>query len=117
MPDSSSDFLPLPHLSLHVLLALSEGERHGWAVIRRIEELTEGVWSPSAGSLYLSMVRLEKLGLIEGAAAPSDSTDTRRRYYRLTALGKRVLEAEMDRLAGLVARRPAVAGAASPSEA
>jgi DNA-binding PadR family transcriptional regulator len=104
MDEKTSDLLPLPHLSLHVLLALAEGEGHGWAIIRRIEELTQGVWSPSAGSLYLSMVKLEKTGLIEAAAAPSDSTDTRRRYYRLTPLGNQVLSAEMERLASIVAR-------------
>ena len=104
MDEKTSDLLPLPHLSLHVLLALAEGEGHGWAIIRRIEELTQGVWSPSAGSLYLSMVKLEKTGLIEEAAAPSDSTDTRRRYYRLTPFGNQVLSAEMERLASIVAR-------------
>jgi DNA-binding PadR family transcriptional regulator len=100
----TTDFLPLPHLALHVLLALAEGEGHGWAVIRRIEELTGGVWSPSAGSLYLAMVRLEKQRLIEAVASPPDATDARRRYYRLTALGRQVLAGEMARLDSLVAR-------------
>jgi DNA-binding PadR family transcriptional regulator len=113
--ERTAEFIPLPHLSLHVLLALAEGERHGWAVIRRIEELTGGVWSPSAGSLYLSMVRLEKLGLIEGVAAPSEATDTRRRYYRLTSLGREVLVDEMARLDSLVARGRAAGIATSAS--
>ena len=97
------DFLPLPHLALHVLVALSEADRHGWAIVKRIEELTEGVWSPSAGSLYLSMLRLDEQGLIEEVAAPADDVDERRRYYRLTGLGRRVLELELRRLASLVA--------------
>jgi DNA-binding PadR family transcriptional regulator len=104
MNENPSDLLPLPHLSLHVLLALAEGEGHGWAIIRRIEELTQGVWSPSAGSLYLAMVKLEKTGLIVEVAAPPDATDARRRYYRLTPLGNQVLAAEMERLASIVAR-------------
>jgi DNA-binding PadR family transcriptional regulator len=97
------DFLPLPHLALHVLVALSEEDRHGWAIVKRIEALTEGVWSPSAGSLYLSMMRLEEQALIEERAAPEAAVDERRRYYRLTALGRRVVQAELRRLASLVA--------------
>jgi DNA-binding PadR family transcriptional regulator len=114
---SPADFLPLPHLALHVLLALAEEDRHGWAVIRRIEDLTEGVWSPSAGSLYLSMIRLEKQGLIEDADAPADSTDTRRRYYRITGLGRRVLELELQRLAALVSRGRRAGLRGAPSKA
>jgi DNA-binding PadR family transcriptional regulator len=97
------DYVPLPHLALHVLVALSEADRHGWAIVKRIEELTAGVWSPSAGSLYLSMLRLDEQRLIEEVAAPADDVDERRRYYRLTALGRRVLELELRRLASLVA--------------
>jgi len=95
-------FLPLPHLAFHVLLALADGDRHGWSIVRRIEELTEGVWSPSAGSLYLSMVGLEKKGLISEVTAPEDDTDARRRYYTLSGLGRRVLDFELRRLASLV---------------
>ena len=94
--------LPLPHLALHVLLALAEDDRHGWAVIRRIEEMTGGTWSPSSGSLYLAMIRLEKLGLIREAPPPAGETDTRRRYYSITEDGGVVLKEELDRLASLV---------------
>lgn len=102
-PEPSS-FLPLPHLAFHVLLALAQGELHGWAIIKRIREITEGVTNPSSGSLYLSMGKLEERGLLEEAStrpSPGDD-DTRRRYYRLTPLGRRVVEAEAERLAGLV---------------
>jgi len=109
-------FLPLPHLAFHVLLALADGDRHGWSIVRRIEELTEGVWSPSAGSLYLSMVGLEKKGLIAEIAAPEGDTDARRRYYTLSNLGRRVLDLERKRLVSLVSvaanagRRPGQSG-------
>jgi DNA-binding PadR family transcriptional regulator len=103
-------FLPLPHLAFHVLLALSDGDRHGWAIVRRIEELTEGVWSPSAGSLYLSMTGLEKKGLIADVAAPDDEADTRRRYYALSPLGRRVLDLELRRVASLVRQADALGG-------
>lgn len=95
-------FLPLPHLPLHILLALGERPRHGWGVIQKIGKLTGGRNEPSAGSLYLAMSRLEERGLIEDAPRPEDDTDARRRYFRLTPLGRRVLAAETERLAGLV---------------
>lgn len=97
-----SDFIPLPNLPLHVLLALAEGERHGWGIIKRIEEITAGDQSPSSGSLYLAMSRMEVQGLISDAPAPADETDSRRRYYRLTAVGRAVLAREVERLGGLV---------------
>lgn len=98
-----SSFLPLPHMALHILLVLVEEERHGWAIVRRIEERTSGAWSPSAGSLYLAMTRLEEQGLIEDAEPPAPDVDGRRRYYRLTALGRRVLDLELARLGSLLA--------------
>ena len=99
---SPDDFLPLPHLPLHILLALAGDTMHGWAVIKRIEEMTSGATCPSSGSLYLAMGRLEERGLLEEVASPVEDADARRRYYRLTPLGRRVLEAESQRLAGLV---------------
>lgn len=102
------DFLPLPNLHFHILIALGEGAAHGWAAIKRIRELTEGSANPSSGSLYLAMVRLEDSGLIEEAPAPRDETDERRRYYRLTPLGREVARAEARRLSRLVRRARAV---------
>lgn len=96
------EFLPLPHLPLHILLALADRTMHGWAVIKRIDEMTEGDTCPSTGSLYLAMGRLAERGLLEEVDAPSDDADARRKYYRLTPLGERVLEAESQRLASLV---------------
>jgi DNA-binding PadR family transcriptional regulator len=98
-----SAFLPLPDLALHVLIALAEGDLHGWGIIKRIGELTEGRTRPSSGSLYLSMARLEKRQLVTDASTRShDAEDSRRRYYTLTPLGRRVLEAETARLSGLM---------------
>jgi DNA-binding PadR family transcriptional regulator len=96
------DLLPLPHLSVLVLLGLAEGDAHGWAVIKRIRDLTDGETNPSSGSLYLAMVRLGERGLIDEVDAPSDEEDARRRYYHLTDFGRRVLEAECGRLASLL---------------
>ena len=96
--------LPLPHLSTLVLLALAEGDAHGWAVIRRIRDITDGETSPSSGSLYIAMLRLEERGLIEETESPAEEgdVDARRRYYRMTTFGRRVLEAESRRLERLV---------------
>ena len=104
--------LPLPNLPLHVLLVLAEGELHGWAIIKRIESMSAGAHSPSSGSLYLAMARLEEKGLISDAPAPDEETDTRRRYYTLTPTGRQVLALEVDRLEGLVrhARKLGVPG-------
>lgn len=104
-------FLPLPHLPFQVLLALADGARHGGGVIERIQAMTDRGGVPSSGSLYLAMSRLEERGLIEDAPAPPGA-DARRRYVHLTALGRRVLAAETERLAGLVelSRRLAAGG-------
>ena len=100
MPEHDA-FLPLPNLHFHVLLSLSDGASHGWAIIKRIQEMTEGAANPSTGSLYMTMIRLEDQGLIEQAVAPADA-DARRRYYRLTRLGRDVARAEALRLSQLV---------------
>jgi len=100
-PVEPESLLPLPHMHFHILLALGEGEAHGWAIIRRIRELTSERSSPSSGSLYLAMTRLQEVGLIEEAATRDDE-DARRRYYRLTRLGRAVARAEAARLQGLV---------------
>jgi DNA-binding PadR family transcriptional regulator len=117
-PDPAS-FLPLPHLSYQVLLALAGGDLHGWAIIKRIHEIAGERATPSSGSLYLAMVRLEDRGLLKETDAPPSETseDARRRYYRLTPLGTAVLRAETHRLAELVAiaRRSRVLDASAPT--
>jgi len=96
-------FLPLPHLPFHILLAIAGQESvHGWAVIKRIEEMTDGKTCPSTGSLYLAMGRLQERGLLEAAEAPADESDERRKFHRLSSMGRRVLSAETQRLAGLI---------------
>lgn len=106
------DFLPMPHLPLHILLALAPAPLHGWGVIGTIEEITGGRDVPSTGSLYLAMNRLQERGLIEDAPRPT-GTDARRRYSRLTPLGRRVLAAETERMAGLVELARAARGSGS----
>jgi DNA-binding PadR family transcriptional regulator len=99
-PDPA-DFLPLPNLPYLVMLSIAERPRHGWAIVKRIEELSEPRAAPSSGSLYLAIARLEERGLIEEAPPLEESVD-QRRTYRLTPLGKRVVRLETARLAELV---------------
>ena len=98
-------FLPLTPLSYHILLALADQSRHGYGIIKEIEAGTGGATSPSTGALYLALQRMEGEGLVAEASAPAGDPDddSRRKYYRLTPLGRRVAVAESERLAGLVA--------------
>jgi DNA-binding PadR family transcriptional regulator len=100
--------LPLTPVVLHVLLALADERqgKHGYAVAREVEELTEGQIRMGPGTLYGSIQRMLDASLIEEAprtrrARPDE--DERRRYYRITPFGRRVLELEVGRLADVVA--------------
>ena len=98
-------FLPLTPRVYHVLLALAEGPLHGYGVILAVQELTEGVIVLRTGTLYILMRRLLNQGLIEehDARPAPDDDDERRRYYRLTELGRAVVESESVRLQSVVA--------------
>jgi DNA-binding PadR family transcriptional regulator len=120
MPDSKDNpqqYLPLTTAVFHILLALSDGEKHGYAIMREVEKSTAGSVSMGPGTLYGAIKRLLKAGLIAETAERPDPAldDSRRRYYRLTALGRKVLAAETERLALMVsnARAKNVLGGAS----
>lgn len=91
-------FLPLSAQQFHVLLALSDRERHGYGIILDVFDRTGGALRLGTGTLYTAVARLADLGLI----ADADRRDERRRYYRLSALGRAVLRAETARLEALV---------------
>ncbi len=97
-------FVPLRSRSFHIMLALADGDRHGYAIKKDIERLTEGVLRLGPGTLYESIQRLEKNGLIEESPdRPDEAEDhSQRRYYRLTGLGRQVLAAEVQRLGTVV---------------
>lgn len=106
MPDTESveDLLPLPPATFHILLALMNGELHGYAIIQDVEARTEGELRMSAGTLYRSVARMVEQGLI-AEVTPKRRTmgdDERRRYYRVTPFGTAVARAEMRRLSQLV---------------
>ncbi len=93
---------PTP-LTFQILLALADGNRHGYGIIKEIEGRSAGS-APSTGALYLALQRMEGDGLIEDAPTPdtSESADSRRRYYGITRNGREVAERESARLADLV---------------
>src|ERR1700734_4104733 len=98
------DFLPLKTNWFHILLSLSGQEQHGYGIMNEVLERTSGKIRLWPATLYGTLKRLIDSGLIEESderPAP-ELDDARRRYYRLTALGKRVLDAECERLQQLV---------------
>jgi len=96
--------LPLKPVELLILTMLTAGERHGYGIRQDIVDHTQGALQLEAGNLYRSMRRLEADGFVEesGRRPAADADDERRRYYRLSAMGRRVLAAEMIRLRELV---------------
>ena len=103
-PDEIAEFLPLPPATFHILIALADGDRHGYAIIQNIAVRTDNAVRVSAGTLYRSVQRMLEQGLVEEAQerpAP-DEDDERRRYYRLTEFGAAVARAEARRLSDLV---------------
>jgi PadR family transcriptional regulator len=95
--------IPLKPVELLVLSMLSAGDRHGYGIRQDIIEHTQGAIALEAGNLYRTIRRLEIDGLLdESSSAPTEGDDERRRYYRLTAFGRRVLAAELERLRALV---------------
>jgi DNA-binding PadR family transcriptional regulator len=114
MPFKASDaVLPLTPISFEILLALIDGDRHGYAILQQVESRTAGVLALRTGTLYRALARLEESGLI----APSDtSDDERRRYYRITNRGREVARDEARRLADQVAAARARKLLSGPNE-
>lgn len=97
------ELLPLPPHDLHVLLALLEGPRHAYGLSQAVDE-ADGDVRLEIGSLYRILARLTRQGVIEDLDPPAgaEGHEARRRYYRLTAFGRRVAAAEAERLATVV---------------
>ena len=98
------DLLPLTPAVLNILLALADEERHGYGIMREVEDRTEGGVRMGPGTLYGSIKRMLGDGLIEESDERPDPEldDSRRRYYRITDFGRRVAGAEAARLESLV---------------
>jgi DNA-binding PadR family transcriptional regulator len=101
-PRSVDRLLPLKPKVLHILLSLADGPRHGYSIMQEIAERSEGQVRVWPAAMYGTLRELEKLDLIaESEKRPSDD-DERRRYFVLTPLGKRVLNAEVRRLETII---------------
>src|SRR5438128_2131902 len=101
---SPQDLLPLTPAVFHILLALADGEKHGYAIMQEVATITRGEMKMAPGTLYGSIKRLLEMGLIvESDERPDPALDDeRRRYYRLTSFGELVARAESKRLESLV---------------
>ena len=98
-----STLLPLTHLALEILLALADAPRHGYAIITDIEARSGGRTSLRSGTLYTAIQRLRDDGLLEACEGGSGANaDPRRKYFRLTSLGRKVAGLELSRLARVV---------------
>jgi DNA-binding PadR family transcriptional regulator len=103
MPFKPSDsLLPLTPISFEVLLALMDGELHGYAILQAVEARLTGKLPLRTGTMYRALARLLDEGLIERAGGPAQDEDPRRRNYRITAHGRSTAKAEARRLADQV---------------
>ncbi len=104
--DEVAAFLPLPTAAFHILVALADRDRHGYSIMQDVAARTEGKVRLSAGTLYSAVRRMLEQGLIEELRDSPDpaSGDERRRYYRLTALGREVAIAEARRVSEMLSQ-------------
>jgi DNA-binding PadR family transcriptional regulator len=107
MPSRSKDpaaLIPLKHSTYRVLLALADGELHGYAVMQKLSEMTDGRETILPGTLYAALARMVDDDLIETWEGPADdaSGGPKRRYYRRTRFGRAVARAESERLGALL---------------
>jgi DNA-binding PadR family transcriptional regulator len=118
-PNGPEDHLPLTPVALNILLALADGERHGYGIMLEVRGRTADAMRLGPGTLYGAIKRLKEGGMIEESEERPDpeADDERRRYYRLSGFGGEVLAAEVERLDGLVraARRKGAFPAPKPS--
>jgi DNA-binding PadR family transcriptional regulator len=102
--DDVDALLPLPPATFHILMAVADQDRHGYAIIQEVASRTDDAVRLSAGTLYRSLQRMLEQGLIDetGERPAPDEDDERRRYYRITTFGTAVARAEARRLSDLV---------------
>lgn len=103
-PPTQQTLLPLKPIAFQILLILSDGERHGWSIVKELEARTDHGKRILPGNLYRTLKRMTDDGLIEESAVrpDPDGDDERRRYFRLTNFGIAVARGEMDRLEQLL---------------
>jgi|SRR5580658_6116939 DNA-binding PadR family transcriptional regulator len=102
MNDDAASFLPLSPAILHILLSLAAEDLHGYAIMQEVTRQSEGKYKLGPGTLYDNLQKLIQQKLVQELGRRPGDDDPRRRYYRLTSLGRGVLAAETDRLAVVV---------------
>jgi DNA-binding PadR family transcriptional regulator len=102
MVDDLNSLLPLSPAILHILVALSGEDRHGYGIMQEVARQSEGQYKLGPGTLYDNLEKLLEQGIVQEAKPRSSGGDSRRRYYRLTRFGRRLLATEISRLEGVV---------------
>jgi DNA-binding PadR family transcriptional regulator len=102
MKDEVKSLLPLSPAALHILLALANEDRHGYGILQEAFRQSQGHYKLGPGTLYDNLEKLMSRGLVAEAPRRAAKDDPRRRYYRLTEFGRRVLSADLDRLRAVV---------------
>lgn len=98
MKENLKPLLPLSPAALHILLALAGEDRHGYGIMLEVARQSQGHYELGPGTLYDNLEKLVNRGLVNDAPRRSANEDPRRRYYRMTAFGRRVLAADLERL-------------------
>jgi DNA-binding PadR family transcriptional regulator len=108
MERKPTQFVPLSAASLHILLALAGEEMHGYGIMLEAARQSSGKYKLGPGTLYDNLKKLMATGMVEESRRQPAGEDPRRRYYRLTGLGRRVLAEEISRLEGVLRKAKAV---------
>jgi DNA-binding PadR family transcriptional regulator len=102
MKEGFSSFLPLSPATLHILLSLAGADLHGYGIMQEVLRQSQGQYKLGPGTLYDNLQKLIERRFVEELGHRAEDDDPRRRYYRLTSLGRGVLAAEVARLEGVV---------------
>jgi DNA-binding PadR family transcriptional regulator len=102
MIEEVSSFIPLSPATLHILLSLAGEQMHGYAIMQEVQRQSEGKYKLGPGTLYDNLQKLMDRGLVEELGHRPEDDDPRRRYYKLSSLGRGVLTAEIARLEDVV---------------
>lgn len=102
IPDPVRELLPLTPAVFYILFALAQGQKHGYAIMKEVENVSGGQFTMGPGTLYTTIQRLLQLGLIIEETSTSSDSERRRRCYRLSRSGRQVFEAELNRMESLV---------------
>jgi len=102
METDYSELLPLAPATLHILLSLAGEDRHGYGIMQEVARQSEGKYKLGPGTLYDNLQRLMDQGMVEEAKRRPAGEDPRRRYYRLTPVGRGLLVSEISRLEDVI---------------